>query len=88
MTNQPTTSPIPLHNLGLYRLEGFSGYRQELLQLHEWLTSNDELPAIAVSGEQGVGKTSLVTAAGWNHLRYFEDGVILSARWIAPWAPS
>lgn len=76
MANQPTTSPIPLHNLGLYRLEGFSGYRQELLQLHEWLTSNDELPAIAVSGEQGVGKTSLVTAAGWNHLRYFEDGVI------------
>ncbi len=76
MSNQPTASVAPLHNLGLYRLEGFSGYRQELLQLHEWLTGDDDLPAIAVSGEQGVGKTSLVTAAGWNHLRHFSDGVI------------
>lgn len=71
-----TTTTIPPHNLGLYRLEGFSGYRQELLQLHEWLTNGDARPAIAVSGSQGVGKTSLVTAAGWNHLRHFSDGVI------------
>lgn len=66
----------PPHNLGLYRLEGFSGYREQLLQLHEWLAGGDNRPAIAVSGSQGVGKTSLVTAAGWNHLSHFSDGVI------------
>jgi tetratricopeptide (TPR) repeat protein len=71
-----STAQTPAHNLGLYRLEGFSGYRQELLQLHEWLTGGDDLPAIAVSGDQGVGKTSLVTAAGWNHLHHFTDGVV------------
>jgi tetratricopeptide (TPR) repeat protein len=70
------TQTIPPNNLGLYRLTGFSGYRRELLTLHKWLTGGDDLPAIAVSGEQGVGKTSLVTAAGWNHLHDFTDGAI------------
>lgn len=69
-------SAAPRHNLGLFRLEGFSGYRQELLQLHEWLTNARALPVLAISGEQGIGKTTLVTATGWNHLRYFSDGVV------------
>jgi tetratricopeptide (TPR) repeat protein len=76
---EPTSTEllsVPPHNLGLYRLEGFSGYREELLQLHEWLTGGDDLPAIAISGERGIGKTTLATAAGWNHLHDFRDGVI------------
>jgi tetratricopeptide (TPR) repeat protein len=73
-----TTLPLPTppHNLGLYRLEGFSGYQQELLQLHRWLTGADDLPAVAISGERGIGKTTLATAAGWNHLHQFSDGVL------------
>lgn len=76
MSIQDSGDQTPPHNLGLYRLEGFSGYRQELLQLHEWLTGGDDLPALAISGDQGVGKTTLLTAAGWNHLRHFSEGVI------------
>lgn len=76
MSTQDLGAQIPPHNLGLYRLEGFSGYRQELLQLHEWLTGGNDLPALAISGDQGVGKTTLLTAAGWNHLRHFSEGVI------------
>lgn len=76
MIQPSATLSVPPHNLGLYRLEGFSGYRRELLQLHEWMTGRDDLPAIAISGDQGNGKTSLATAAGWNHLRHFTDGVI------------
>ncbi len=72
---QTTFPPIP-HNLGLYRLQGFVGRRTELLQLHHWLTSGGDEPAIAISGEQGNGKTSLATAAAWNHLRDFPDGVV------------
>ncbi|MCX6050611.1 MAG: tetratricopeptide repeat protein [Chloroflexi bacterium] len=74
-----TTEPIPQlppHNLGLFRLDGFSGYRQELLTLHEWLTSSHIMPTIAISGEQGYGKSTLATAAAWNHLRHFTDGII------------
>ena len=64
------------HNLDLYRLEGFSGMRPELLQLHEWLTGGDDLPAIAISGEQGAGKSTLATATAWNHVHTFTDGII------------
>lgn len=64
------------HNLDLYRVEGFSGMRRELLTLHEWLTGGDDLPAIAISGEQGAGKSSLATAVAWNHLHTFSDGVL------------
>lgn len=64
------------NNLGLYRLTGFSGRRSELLALHEWLTGGDDLPAIAVSGEQGNGKSSLLTAVAWNHFYHFSDGII------------
>lgn len=70
------TPPTIPHNLGLYRLQGFAGRRTELIQLHEWLTGDGDLPAIAISGEQGNGKTTLATAVGWNHLRHFPDGVV------------
>jgi tetratricopeptide (TPR) repeat protein len=63
-------------NLGLYRLDGFSGSRKELLMLHDWLTGGDDLPAIAISGEQGYGKSTLTTAAAWNHYHHFTDGII------------
>jgi tetratricopeptide (TPR) repeat protein len=72
----PPAEPTILHNLGLYRLQGFAGRRAELLQLHEWLVGGDDLPAIAIRGEQGNGKTTLATAIGWNHLRHFPDGVV------------
>ncbi len=64
------------HNLGLYRLEGFSGSRNALLTLHDWLTGGDDLPAIAISGEQGNGKSTLATAAAWNHFHHFSDGIV------------
>lgn len=77
MTNMsiPSLSATP-HNLGLYRLEGFSGSRPALLTLHEWLTGDDDLPAIAISGEQGNGKSTLATAAAWNHFHHFSDGIV------------
>ncbi len=64
------------HNLGLYRLEGFSGSRDALLTLHEWLIGGDDLPAIAISGEQGNGKSTLATAVAWNHFHHFSDGIV------------
>lgn len=67
---------IGRHNLGLYRLAGFSGRREELIQLHSWLTGTPEQPALAISGRQGVGKTTLATAAAWNLIHHFTDGVI------------
>ena len=73
--NFSSTSATP-HNLGLYRLEGFSGNRAALLTLHEWLTGGDDLPAIAISGEQGNGKSTLATAAAWNHFHHFRDGIV------------
>ncbi len=74
MNNGPArTTP---HNLGLYRLEGFAGRRAQLLQLHEWMTGGDDLPAIAISGDQGDGKSTLATAAAWNNFHYFEDGIV------------
>src|SRR3954453_13305739 len=64
------------HNLGLYRLQGCAGRRAELLQLHGWLTGADDLPVIAIRGEQGNGKSTLATAVAWNPLRTFPDGVV------------
>ena len=63
------------NNLRLYRLEGFSGCPQILTQLHGWLT-NDNLPAMAISGEQGNGKSTIATAAAWNTIYHFTDGII------------
>lgn len=64
------------HNLDFYRIEGFAGLRRELLQLDQWLTGGDDLPAIAISGEQGAGKSTLATAAAWTHVHTFTDGVL------------
>ena len=64
------------NNLTLYRLQGFVGSKARLLALHEWLTGGDDLPAIAISGEQGNGKSSLAVAAAWNHYYDFSDGII------------
>ena len=61
MTTDPL-NPLPPHNLGLFRLEGFSGYRQELLTLHDWLTTSHIIPTLALSGEQAYGKSTLATA--------------------------
>ena len=73
--NSPDQPGSP-HNLSLYQLEGFSGSRRKLLLLHEWLTGGDDLPAIAISGEQGNGKSTLATAVAWNHFYHFSDGII------------
>lgn len=64
------------HNLEFYRLTGFIGRRRQLLQLHDWLTGGDDLPAIAISGDQGSGRSALATAAAWNHVHSFPDGII------------
>jgi tetratricopeptide (TPR) repeat protein len=64
------------NNLTLYRLQGFVGARSHLLTLHDWLTGGDDLPAIAISGEQGAGKSTLAVAAAWNHYYDFADGII------------
>jgi len=64
------------NNLTLYRLHGFVGSRARLLALHNWLTGGDDLPAIAISGEQGAGKSTLAVATAWNHYYDFADGII------------
>jgi len=77
-------------NLDLYRLEGFTGMKSQLITLSSWLTGradegNPGLPAIALRGEQGAGKSTLATAAAWRHLRDFPDGVLrISAAGNAP----
>ncbi|MCB0080563.1 MAG: tetratricopeptide repeat protein, partial [Caldilineaceae bacterium] len=72
-TSIPKSTP---HNLGLFRLQGFSGRHSELLQLHDWLTGPAAVPAIFITGPQGIGKSTLATAVAWNHLRHFSDGII------------
>ncbi len=72
----PPTQPDIAHNLGIYRLQGFSGRKQELLSLHQWLTGDSHQPALAISGGQGYGKSTLATAAAWNTIHHFSDGVI------------
>lgn len=72
---QDHSSRVP-NNLTLYRLQGFVGARTHLLKLHDWLTGGDDLPAIAISGEQGAGKSTLAVAAAWNHYYDFADGII------------
>lgn len=76
MASFPEIQQATPHNLDLYRLQGFSGARRQLLALHEWLTGGDDLPAIAISGEQGNGKSTLATAAAWNNFHHFSDGII------------
>lgn len=82
MSEDVTSIP---HNLDLYRLEGFTGMKSQLITLSGWLTGADDLPAIALRGEQGAGKSTLATAAAWRHLRDFPDGVLrVSAAGNAP----
>ena len=64
------------HNLGVYRLRGFSGRNAELKTLCNWLLEAHEQPALAISGGQGNGKSTLATAAAWNTIHHFPDGII------------
>ena len=56
-----------LNNLTLYRLHGYVGGRSRLLALHDWLTGGDDLPAIAISGEQDAGKSTLAVGFNWDN---------------------
>ncbi len=76
----PETEPHILHNLGLYRIAHFSGRREELRTLHTWLTQPGQNSALAITGNQGNGKSTLATAAAWANIRHFSDGVI----WVGP----
>lgn len=67
------------HNLGLYRLRGFSGRRSALRQLQGRLGDPGTTPVIAVVGPSGVGKSALVTAAVWSAINDFPDGCIWAA---------
>ena len=62
--------------MGLFRLHGFSGRLDSLRTMHGWLTEGKDLPAIAISGAQGIGKSSLATAVAWNHFYHFDEGII------------
>ena len=64
------------HNLGVYRLRGFSGRDEELSTLSQWLLERQGQPALAISGGQGNGKSTLATAAAWKAIHNFPDGVI------------
>ncbi|MYH63581.1 MAG: tetratricopeptide repeat protein [Caldilineaceae bacterium SB0675_bin_29] len=64
------------HNLGVYRLRGFSGRDEELNTLCRWLFERHEQPALAISGGQGNGKSTLATAAAWQTIHHFPDGII------------
>ena len=64
------------HNLGVYRLRGFSGRDEELDTLCRWLFERHEQPALAISGGQGNGKSTLATAAAWQTIHHFPDGII------------
>src|SRR5688572_5148415 len=79
-TRFPPSRPTIAHNLGVYRLHGFSGRKTELLTLHHWLTGDPHQPALAISGGQGNGKSTLATAAAWNNIHFFNDGII----WVGP----
>ncbi|MFZ1755298.1 MAG: tetratricopeptide repeat protein [Caldilineaceae bacterium] len=72
----PTPSSNIRHNLGVYRLNGFTGRNEELLRLRAWLTDDSGQAALAISGNQGNGKSTLATAAAWNAIHHFPDGII------------
>ena len=44
--------------------------------LCQWLLEAHEQPALAISGGQGSGKSTLATAAAWNTIHHFPDGII------------
>jgi len=75
-TRHQAVGPVIPHNLGAYRLNGFSGRTAELLTLRGWLTESSGQSALAISGGQGNGKSTIATAVGWNTIHHFTDGVI------------
>lgn len=75
-TRHQAVRPVIPHNLGAYRLNGFSGRTVELLALRSWLTDNSGQAALAISGGQGNGKSTIATAVAWNTIHHFADGVI------------
>lgn len=75
-TRHPAAAPSIPHNLGVYRLNQFVGRREELLTLRRWLTDESGQAALAISGGQGNGKSTIATAAAWNAIHAFPDGVI------------
>ncbi len=78
--HRPDTEPHIPQNLGLFRLTHFTGRQAELRTLHSWLTQPGERNALAITGNQGNGKSTLATAAAWANIRHFSDGVI----WVGP----
>lgn len=75
-TRHQATGPNIPHNLGVYRLNGFTGRGEELRTLRGWLTDEQGQAALAISGGQGNGKSTIATAAAWNAIHHFSDGVI------------
>jgi len=75
-TKYQSTGPVIAHNLGVYRLNGFTGRNVELLTLRAWLTDDSGQAALAISGGQGSGKSTIATAVAWNTIHHFPDGVI------------
>ena len=75
-TRHQAVGPVIPHNLGVYRLNGFSGRTGELITLRGWLTGESGQAALAISGGQGNGKSTIATAAAWNTIHQFPDGVI------------
>jgi len=67
---------LPIHNLGLYRLNNFVGRRPELALLKTWL---NEYPVVAITGPSGVGKSALATALAVENAARFDEGVL----WIS-----
>lgn len=62
-----------LGNLGLFRLENFVGRKAQLETLKTWL---DTYPVIAITGDSGVGKSSLATALAVSETSRFEEGIL------------
>ncbi len=62
-----------LGNLGLFRLENFVGRKTQLETLKTWL---DTYPVIAITGDSGVGKSSLATALAVSEANRFEEGIL------------
>ncbi len=75
-TRHQAAGPAIAHNLGVYRLTGFTGRNAELLTLRDWLTDDSGQAALAISGGQGNGKSTIATAVAWNTIHHFPDGVI------------
>ena len=67
---------LPLHNLGLYRLQDAVGRASELDRLSTWFQQH---PVIAITGPSGAGKSTLGTMLAVQNAHRFEDGIL----WIS-----